>query len=105
MLCELRFQASLPLKFWGEFVLTAAYLINRTPTKLLHYKTPYEVLFGVPPIYDHLKVFGCLCYAHNHAKPCDKFDARATKCIFLGYPQGKKGWLLFDLEHQKLVVS
>jgi len=70
--CALRFQASLPLKFWGECVLTATYLVNRTPTKLLNYKTPSEVLFGVPPTYDHLKVVRCLCYAHSHAKPRDK---------------------------------
>ena len=63
------------------------------------------MLFGVPPTYDHLKVFGCLCYAHNHANPCDKFDARDTKYIFLEYPQGKKGWLLYNLEHHKLLVS
>ncbi|KAG7552999.1 Retrotransposon Copia-like N-terminal [Arabidopsis thaliana x Arabidopsis arenosa] len=30
----LLFQASLPIKFWGEAVLTAAYLINRTPSSL-----------------------------------------------------------------------
>ncbi|BBH04611.1 RmlC-like cupins superfamily protein [Prunus dulcis] len=31
----LRFHAHLPLNFWGECVLTAAYLINRLPTPLL----------------------------------------------------------------------
>jgi len=31
----LRFQASLPINFWGECVLIAAYLINRTLTKYL----------------------------------------------------------------------
>ena len=80
----LRFQASLPLCFWGECVLSVAYLINRTHTKVLNAKTPYEVLFGVKPTYDHVKVFGCLYYAHNHEATRDKFDARATKCIFLG---------------------
>nr|KYP31390.1 Retrovirus-related Pol polyprotein from transposon TNT 1-94 [Cajanus cajan] len=28
----LRFQANLPISFWGECVLTATYIINRTPT-------------------------------------------------------------------------
>ena len=60
----LRFQANLPLKFWGECVLTAAYLINRTPASTLHGKTPYEILFRARPTYEHIKIFGSLCYAH-----------------------------------------
>ena len=56
-------------------MLSAAYLINRTPTKVLDGQTPYEVLFGIKPTYDHVKVFGCLCYAHNHEATRDKFDA------------------------------
>ena len=45
----LRFQANLPICFWGECVLTATYLINRTPTKLLKGKLPYEILFKCKP--------------------------------------------------------
>ena len=35
----LKFQASLPVKFWGEYVLSAACLVNRTSTKLLNFNT------------------------------------------------------------------
>lgn len=32
----LRFQAHLPIEFWGEYMLTAAHLINRTPSVILN---------------------------------------------------------------------
>lgn len=54
----LRFQAHLPLSFWGESALTAAYLINRTPSFIFNGKTPYEVLFGAKPSYDLIKCLG-----------------------------------------------
>ena len=62
----LRFQVSLPIEFWGVCVLATAYLINRTTSSFLKRKTPYEILFGTKPCYDHIKVFGCLCYIHNY---------------------------------------
>lgn len=52
----------------------------------------------MPPSFDTLCVFGCLCYAYDYQSKRDKFMSRSRKCIFVGYPQGKKGWKLYDLE-------
>jgi hypothetical protein len=101
----LRFQGNLPISFWGECVLTAGYLINRTPTPLLDGKTPYEMLNGKAPLYEHLRVFGSLCYAHNQGRKSDKFTSRSKKCVFVGYAPGKKGWKLFDLDNKNYFVS
>ncbi|XP_019179250.1 PREDICTED: uncharacterized protein LOC109174468 [Ipomoea nil] len=101
----LRFQANLPIEFWGECILTVGYLINRTPTKLLKGKTPFDILFGRSPDYSLLRTFGCLCYAKNDARIKDKFASRSRKCVFIGYPYGKKGWYLRDLESGERFVS
>ncbi|CAL9006318.1 unnamed protein product [Prunus brigantina] len=100
----LRFQANVPLKFWGESLQTASYLINRLPTPLLAHQSPYELLHGVPPTYSHLRVFGCLCYATN-LTPIHKFDTRARRCLFLGYPLGQKGYLVYDPDNHKIITS
>ncbi|KAK3029325.1 hypothetical protein RJ639_038423 [Escallonia herrerae] len=99
----LRFQANLLIEFWGECVLTAAHLINRTPSAILKHKTPYELLFQKVPSYSHLRVFGYLCYAHT--KSADTFAPRSRRCVFLGYPSGKKGWRVYDLETNQVFFS
>ncbi|CAL8999194.1 unnamed protein product [Prunus brigantina] len=100
----LRFQSNLPLKFWGECILTAAYLINRLPTRLLRNHTPFAVLHNKVPTYDHFRVFGCLAYATSVLPPT-KFSPRAHRCIFLGYPPGQKAYKLYDLATHRLFTS
>jgi hypothetical protein len=58
--------ASMPLKYWDEAFLAATYLINRTPTKLLHFDTPLHTLLGASPDYSSFRVFGCDCWPNLH---------------------------------------
>ncbi|PKI40213.1 hypothetical protein CRG98_039406, partial [Punica granatum] len=99
------FQAYLPIEFWGECISTAAHLINITPSSILSGKTPFELLFRKKPDYQHIRVFGCLCYAHLNPRIKDKFGPRSRKCIFIGYPFGKKGWRVYDLEDREVLIS
>ena len=102
---SLLFQAKLPVTFWGESILTAAHLINRTPSVVLHGSTPYELLHGSKPSYDSLRTFGCLCYAHRRPRNRDKFSDRSRKCLFVGYTYGKKAWKLYDIDSNEFLAS
>ncbi|KAG7593249.1 Retrotransposon Copia-like N-terminal [Arabidopsis thaliana x Arabidopsis arenosa] len=101
----LMFQSQVPLSFWGDCILTAVFLINRTPSQLLSNKTPYEILTGTTPQYSDLKTFGCLCYASTSPKQRNKFQPRSKACLFLGYPSGYKGYKLMDLESNSVFIS
>ncbi|KAJ1700873.1 hypothetical protein LUZ63_000652 [Rhynchospora breviuscula] len=35
----------------------------------------------------------------------DKFGSRSRRCVFVGYPFGKKGWRTLDLETNEFVIS
>lgn len=100
----LRLQVGLAKYFWGDCVLTSAYLINRLPTSSHHHKTPYEVLHHKQPTYNHLKPFGCLALAYNPALNNDKLNPRVP-CLFLGYLVTQKGYKLLNLLTKHTFVS
>ncbi|KAG7585301.1 Reverse transcriptase RNA-dependent DNA polymerase [Arabidopsis thaliana x Arabidopsis arenosa] len=99
------FESKVPLSYWGDCILTAVFLINRTPSQVLSNKTPYEVLTGKPPDYTRIRTFGCLCYASTSPKQRHKFQPRSRACVFLGYPSGYKGYKVMDLENNKIYIS
>lgn len=37
--------AAMPLKYWADAFISAVYLINRTPSRVLQYQTPIECLY------------------------------------------------------------
>lgn len=99
------FQSNLPMRFWGDCVQTSTYLINRLPLTSLGGLTPYEKLFNDTPSYEHLRSFGCLCYASTIKQGRHKFAPRSDSCVFIGYPHGQKGYKLFNLATKSVFVS
>jgi len=101
----IKIHANLPPKFWGSCILAATYIINRMPTSLLQWKSPFETLFHTKPNLSHLKIIGCLCYALDLSPHIDKFSPKDRRCIFLGYPSTQKAFKLYDLDTHKVFVS
>jgi len=91
--------------FWAEAVNTVVYLKNRSPTKSLEYKTPFEALFGFKPTVSYLRVFGCKAFAHVPKENRKKLDSKAIKCTFIGYYSEYKAYKLFEPSTHKVFVS
>jgi hypothetical protein len=98
-------QASLPPRFWAENLHTATYLLNRLPSTASPAPTPHHALFGTPPRYDHLRVFGCACYPNTSATASHKLAPRSTRCVFLGYSPDHKGYRCLDLTSRRVLIS
>ncbi|KAC9592594.1 hypothetical protein E3N88_45594 [Mikania micrantha] len=97
--------AHLPLAFWSHAFQTAVHLINRLPTKILDFKSPFEKLYNTPPTYTKLKSFGCLCFPWLRPYAKSKIHPRSTKCIFLGYSSSKSAYKCYDPVTHRLYHS
>jgi histone deacetylase 1/2 len=97
--------ASMPPSYWAEALAAACYLLNRRPSSSIHTEVPYTCLFREQPTYDHLRVFGCLCYPNLQATSAHKLASRSTACVFLGYPSSHKGYRCLDLSTRRIIIS
>jgi len=80
-------------------------LINRMPLSPINMKSLYELIFKEKPSVKHLKVSGSICYVHVPESQRTKLDAKARKCIFVGYDERKKGWKCMDPKTHLSIVS
>jgi hypothetical protein len=102
--CMLK-EKSLSNMYWADAVHTTAYILNRSPTKMVKNSTPYEAWFCRKPTISHLKIFGSACFVHIPAQQRQKLDGKSVKCIFIGYSEEIKAYRCFDPLTNKLYVS
>src|SRR4051794_6523283 len=92
----------LPLSFWGYALETAAFTLNRAPSKSVE-TTPYELWFGAKPKLSFLKVLGCEAYVKKLMP--DKLEPKAEKCVFIGYPKETIGYTFYHRTEGKVFVA
>eukprot|EP00253_Pinus_taeda_P015873 PITA_15873 len=95
----------LPNDYWAEAVHCAAYILNRCPTKVVMNRVPEEAWSGRKQGVTHMKVFGCVAYAHIPDHLRGKVDNKGEKCIFIGYSDESKAYRLYIPSTKKFFVS
>ena len=104
------FSKNITKYLWGEAILTATYLINRMPSRILNFQTLlnfFKTLYPISRLTSKitLKDFGCIAFVHNHEHGRRKLDPRARKCIFVGYAPTQKGYNCFDPISRKMFIT
>ena len=97
--------ASMPLSYWAETFHTSVYLINRLPSHVLGFVSPYQCLFNRAPNYEFLKTFGCVCFPYLRPYNQNKLQLRSTKCVFLGYALNQHGYRCLDVSSGRVFLS
>lgn len=90
--------------YWGEAVMTAVHLLNRSPTKSLQGKTPYADWHGRTPAVRHLRTFGCIAYVKG-LNQLGKLDDGNKPGIFIGYAEGAKAYCILNPVAQHVRVA
>src|SRR6266487_1744312 len=96
--------SDLPISLWSELLESAAYLRNRSPTKHLKGKTPYEALFGEKPDLSNLRIIGCQAWALIPREKRSKFDLRSSDCRLLGYAASTQ-YILYEVDSGRVIFS
>jgi hypothetical protein len=75
--------------------MTTVHLLNRSLTKSLEGKTPYEVWHGPKPAAGHLHTFDCLAYI-KELNVISKLSDRSMLGMFIGYAEGVKAYHILN---------
>ncbi|UYV65858.1 hypothetical protein LAZ67_3005722 [Cordylochernes scorpioides] len=97
-------ESGIPKSFWADAVNTACYLRNKCSSKAIGNKIPEEMWTERPVKIEHIRVFGCQTWAYNDQRR-SKFDSRSRECVLIGFPEGVKGYKVWDTRNNKVFVT
>ena len=96
--------SNLPKSLWTEALKTAAYILNRVPTKAVP-KTPFELWKGWKPSLRHMRVWGCPSEVRIYNPQEKKLDPRTISGFFIGYAERSKGYRFYCPSHTTRIVE
>ena len=104
MVRSMRSNSKLPEFLWTEALKTAAYILNRVPTKAVP-KTPFELFKGWKPSLQHVRVWGCPSEVRVYNPHEKKLDPRTISGYFIGYAERSKGYRFYCPSHSTRIVE
>jgi hypothetical protein len=82
------------MHLWAEASSTTVYVQNRSPHKILGYKTPEEVFTGKKPKISHSRIFGCPVFIHVPKEKRTKLES-SGKDTFVGNNETSKAYKIY----------
>jgi hypothetical protein len=99
------FHFNLLKSYWAEALNTINNLQNRSPTKALDDKTPFESWSRIKPTLTHIKIFDYKTYTLIPKENKQKLNLHSIKCIFLSYIEESKTYMLMDISNIRIIIS
>ena len=95
----------MPHCYWVEAISVVVYIVNRTPTIVVHDVTLEEKFSRRKLDLTHLKVFVCIAHVHVPNELRTKLDPKVEKCVFIGYSLEQKGYKYYNPVTHQVRVS
>jgi hypothetical protein len=96
---------SLPKRLWDEELNCKTYIQNISPHSSVKDKTSYEAWSGLKPEVTHFRIFDSCAWAWIPSEKRKELDPQSTECIFVGYPDGVKGYNIIDISSDWLIIE
>ena len=101
----LLYQSHLPLNLWSYAFTITTYLINRLPSSMLGFHSPWEKLFSNHHIFMLLRLLGVPTIIFLGLFNKNKLQPRSKPCVFLGYPPLSKRYICLDPTSNKIYIA
>src|SRR5699024_8542535 len=93
--------ARLPADLWPWVIHAITGIVNRTPMRVLNWKTPWEALSGNKPSLASMYTIGCIAYTRQDQPKRAKMAPRAYRGINLG-PIASNIWNIWNPKTRKV---